>query len=175
MPLVYLVAAHGLNRVKVGGTKGDDHDIYDQYLEPYGDDMSLVIFPTENFIKIKNQFKKHFKKHHITYGLFKKTPELMDEYTKYLCEEHHLEYYNYAEMHDIANLNVFGSETLDHITSEFLDKCLMRTNEGHFELILHIHNHSKNHNVLQSAEPDHLLYFTENGFMHENILLFLTR
>jgi len=63
-------------------------------------------------------------------------------------------------------INNFGNESLEHITKEFLDKCLLRMNTGIKDLIKNIHfndNIPENKNIKFKSERYNLLQKYENG------------
>jgi hypothetical protein len=63
-------------------------------------------------------------------------------------------------------INNFGNESLEHITPEFLDKCLLKLNNGMKDLIKNIHFNDdipENKNIKFKSERYNLLQKYENG------------
>jgi len=71
----------------------------------------------------------------------------------------------FNQLNIFMNLNAFGSETFDHITSEHLDSFVQRTRSGQRDLAMYIHRHEKNKNILPANTPDRILVF--NGEYYE--------
>lgn len=62
------------------------------------------------------------------------------------------------------NINVFGEESLSHLSTEILDMCVRRRNKGHVELIQQIHRPQENQNVKPSRTPNRFLCFNGETF-----------
>jgi len=75
---------------------------------------------------------------------------------------------NTQNNHLNINVNVFGEESISHLTQEILDTCWKRRDKGQAELLKHIYNSPKNRNLMRDPEkPNYFLTFNGKTYVYD--------